>query len=296
MTNPPVDLLAFRAQVMATTGLSSAADVGIVGDGAHARTGGYHEGIDVLASIGRYHAPATSHVGSSTEDYSCRLARDRNGLTMSASAMDIGASWPHGGRAAWLAFNNALANALRSGDPALSAVRAINYSPNGTTRWRIDRENGWRAESTSDSVDIHTHLEFYRDTEARRTTAFGRLTALMARATGAPAPLTEDDLDANQSAKLDALVNALDVMTLDTGGGVMKTFPVPMTALVKGVKVAPATVDPAAVAGQLAGSQPFLTALATAVAAQLKGQIDAAVEARLNGATATLSVVKPPLP
>jgi hypothetical protein len=292
MTNPPSDLLAFRQQVMATTGLGSAADVGIVGDGAHARTGGYHEGVDVLASIGRYHSPVWAHAGSSGEDYSCRLARDRTGLTMSASAMDIGASWPHGGRAAWLAFNNALANALRAGDPLLSAVRAINYSPDGSTRWRIDRENGWRTESTSDSVDIHTHVEFYRDTEGRRTAALGRLTALMARATGSTVPLTEDDMDANQNTKLDALVNAQDTMTLDTGGGVMKAFPVPLTALVKGLKATPATVDPAAVAGQLAASQPFLTALATAVATQLKGQIDAAVEARLNGATVTLSVAK----
>lgn len=294
MTNPPADLLAFRGQVMAVTGITSAADVGIVGDGAHAKTGGYHEGVDVLTSIGRYHAPATSHIGSSTEDYSCRLAVDRLGLTMSASAVDIGASWPHGGRAAWLRFNNALVAALRAGDPALSAVRGVNYSPNGSTKSRIDRENGWRTESTSDSVDIHTHVEFYRGTEGRRTATLARLTALMSAATGSAAPLTEDDMDANQSAKLDALINAQDTMTLDTGNGVMKAFPVPLTALVKGLKVTPATVDPTAVSAQLAGNATFLTALASAVAAQLKGTIDAAVEARLNGATATLSVAEHP--
>src|SRR5689334_21277151 len=107
MTIAPADLLALRTTVLSLTGLSGDA-VGIVGDGAHQKTGGYHEGHDVLTAIGRYHPPATSHTGSSTEDYSCRLLRDRRGLTVEASAMDIGYQWPHGGSAAWLRFNNAL--------------------------------------------------------------------------------------------------------------------------------------------------------------------------------------------
>src|SRR5881392_859792 len=194
MTNAPADLLALRATVQRLTGLADPADVGIVGDGLHARTGGYHEGRDVLAAIGGYHPGAAA--GSLSEDYSARLARDRVGLTDDASAMDIGAAWPHGGRAAWLRFNNALAAALRGGDPALVPIRAINYSPDGSTRWRIDRQYGWAVESSGDSVDIHTHIEWYRDTAGHRQACSDRIGALIQAAIGGqpPAPTMGDDM------------------------------------------------------------------------------------------------------
>src|SRR5256885_6943450 len=102
MTNAPADLLGFRRRAQAVTGLSDPAEVGIVGDGAHARTGGYHEGRDVLAAIGRYHPGAPP--GDRGEDYSARLARDRARLTDDASALDVAAAWPHGGPAASLRF------------------------------------------------------------------------------------------------------------------------------------------------------------------------------------------------
>jgi hypothetical protein len=178
MTNTPADLLDLRHQLSAVTGLTNPADLGIVGDGAHARTGGYHEGRDVLVALGRYHAPPASHVGSLDEDYSVRLLRDRLGLTDDASAMDIGDDWPHGGRDAWLRFNNALVGALAAGDPALSAVRAVNYSPDGVNRYRVDRQNGWRHQSTTDSVTMHTHVEFFRDTAGRRSATIARLVQL----------------------------------------------------------------------------------------------------------------------
>lgn len=179
MTNAPDDLLAHRKDVQTATGMTSGADVGIVGDGAHQRTGGYHEGMDVLVAIGRYHPPAYSHIGSTNEDYSARLARDRNGLTNDASAMDYGSDWSHGGRAAWLRFNNALAAALKSGDSRLPAVRAINYSPDGTTKRRIDRETNWVNSSTSDTVTVHTHVEFYRDTKGNRTMTLNQILSLI---------------------------------------------------------------------------------------------------------------------
>lgn len=191
-TNPP-DLVAFRDGVMARTGLTNPADVGIKGDGAHQRTGGYHEGMDVLVSIGRYHPPATSHVGSDTEDYSARMLRDREGLTDDASAVDIADNWPHGGRDAWLRFNNLLADALPTSQ-SLTGIRAINYSPDGVRKVRIDRENGWREESTSDSVTIHTHVEMYRDLEGARQPTLDRLLALIDQAiSGNPQPETGDD-------------------------------------------------------------------------------------------------------
>lgn len=176
MTSAPPDLLAFRHQIISLTGLNGLS-VGIVGDSAHAATGGYHEGKSDLARVGRYHTWATA--GSNSEDYSVRLQRDRDGLTDHASAIDIGYDWPHGGNQAWLKFNNLLAADLRAGQPALAAVRAVNYSPDGTLRRRIDRENGFAVEVSSDSVDIHTHIECFRDTEGRRQDTLNRLVALI---------------------------------------------------------------------------------------------------------------------
>jgi hypothetical protein len=176
MTSAPADLLDFRKVVMTATGLTNPASVGIVGDGAHQRTGGYHEGRDVLQAIGRW----TSQLrpGDTRLDYSCRLARDLTGLTNSASAVDIGYQWPRGGNAAWLRFNNLLVTALPA-DPALAPIRAVNYSPDGSTKKRRDRQNGWAAESTSDTVDVHTHIEFFRDTEGRRGACLNRLGQLI---------------------------------------------------------------------------------------------------------------------
>ena len=162
MTNAPTDLLTVRQRVMAATGLTDPADVGIVGDGIHARTGGYHEGADVLAAIGVLNS-----------DYSvAEYARDQRGLTNSASAMDIALAWPNGGRAAAIRFSNLIVADLLAGTPGTECVRAINYSPDGTTRLRRDQRSGLGAESSSDSVDIHTHFEFWRDTEGTRNGAF----------------------------------------------------------------------------------------------------------------------------
>lgn len=197
MTSAPADLLGLRAGMSSVTGLTNPNNLGIVGDGAHQRTGGYHEGRDVLTANGMFHPPATSHVGSGTEDYSCRLQRDRTGLTNSASAFDLGNAWPKGGNAAWLRYNNLLAARLRAGDPSLSAIRAINYSPDGNARYRIDRENFWKQESSSDTVTVHTHHEFYRDTEGNRQVTLNALVALAQTAitnpSAPPATLTGDD-------------------------------------------------------------------------------------------------------
>lgn len=197
MTSAPADLLAFRITVRNVTGLG-AVDVGIVGDGAHQRTGGYHEGRDVLVSIGRYHAPASANVGSSGEDYSARAARDRNGLTNSASGSDVGSAWPNGGRAAWLRWNNLLYQEMRDRPGNLPALRAINVCLDGSTKHRFDQAHrGDGLISSTDTVDTHTHLEFWRDTEGNRNATFDRIVQLMhAAVDNRPAPATQggDDM------------------------------------------------------------------------------------------------------
>ena len=213
MSNAPTGLLAFRRAVMSVTGLG-AAEVGIVGDGAHARTGGYHEGRDVLVSIGRYH-PGDQYIGAAGEDYSARLRRDRTGLTDDASAVDVGDNWPRGGRAAWLRWNRSLVAALHAGDQALAPVRAVNYSPDGTARKRTDREHGWSVIDSTDSVNIHTHVEFYRDSEGRRQACLDRLVALMGAAiTGGSVTTQAEASAANASANSWAAVQLLPSYTV----------------------------------------------------------------------------------
>lgn len=209
MTSAPADLLTFHNQVMAETGLTDPSAVGVVGDGAHQRTGGYHEGIDVLEAIGAYHPPATSHVGSQAEDYSARLLRDRQGLTIHASGVDIGYRWPKGGNKAWLAFNNALVSALHRNDPALACIRAVNYSPDGSAKKRTDRETGWSVVSSSDSVDIHTHIEFYRNTEGKRGACLARLLELISQAIGGDMSVA-DDVAPFVNARVEAVSNMAD--------------------------------------------------------------------------------------
>jgi hypothetical protein len=266
VTNAPADLLGARARIQSRTGLINPADVGIVGDGAHARTGGYHEGKDVLVSIGRYH-PGISNV--SAEDYSARLARDRNGLTNSASAMDIGDDWPKGGRAAWLRFNNLLVHALQAGDPALAAVRAINFSRDGVERKRIDREHGFgEIDDSTDSVTIHTHIEWYRDTEGRRQAGLDRLDALIAAAiANQPPPKGDNDMaffDDPNAEKLAWRVDALFAGSDAVRGGPEKGQPMQAMKVLHDVHTvldtltgpAPATVDLDALAAKVAALVP----------------------------------------
>jgi hypothetical protein len=127
--------------------------VGIVGDPAHASTGGYHEGNDDLARVGRL-----------TADYSKReSARDRPG-TNSASALDIGDFSHHGLTLRALTLN--LVVACQYGDPRTRDIREIIYTPDGSSVRRWDRLG---IRPTGDSSHLyHTHLSFFRDSEGRR--------------------------------------------------------------------------------------------------------------------------------
>jgi hypothetical protein len=157
VTEAPADLVQLQKAILKATGLSANA-VGIKGDKKHAEKGvSYHLGKD--------------QIKRAKNPYSVRLQRDVKGLTNAASAMDIGDDWPRGGREAWKRFNNLLVAALQAGDPALGTIRATNFSPDGSERKRADRQKAFRVEGSDDNVEIHTHIEWYRDTEGQRAGA-----------------------------------------------------------------------------------------------------------------------------
>ncbi len=278
MTNAPADLLGLRSTLESLTGLSPV-DVGIVGDAAHARSGGYHIGRSGLAAAGVW-----------SSDYSVRLTRDRSGATESASAMDVGAGWRQG-RGTWLKWNSLFANALRSGDPALAAVRAINYSPDGSTKWRIDREQGFRTESSGDTVDIHTHIEWYRDTEGRRQQSLDRIAALARQAiTGQVAPtggflmaLSDDQ----QHDLWEWLALLVDPATPATGRPTDRFhFPPALKQLraeLDDIKAAVAT--PVTVTLSQADRDAIVESVVGEVSTKFGAVVDAALRARLDGAT-----------
>ncbi len=168
-TYVPDDLYTWRQnEVAPTTGLSGD-DLGIAPNATHKGSGGYHCGVQDIINIGEY----------PDGDYSTRQPRDRVGGNV-ACAFDLGDDWPHGGRAAWLRYNNMVVAQMMAKDPALAALRAVNFSPDGTATKRYDSlhpEQG--IINSTDSVYMHTHHEWWRDTEGKRDACLARLTEIM---------------------------------------------------------------------------------------------------------------------
>ncbi|MBP1784535.1 MULTISPECIES: hypothetical protein [Micromonospora] len=187
MTSAPANLLAVRNLLLTYLNVDKKAvraddlepaEVGIVGDPNH--RGGYHCGSDRVV----------------TNDYSVvESTRDRSGLTLYASALDVGTfSVRSGGGthnlrtfSTWMVAQ-CVANAADTRD-----IREIIYSPDGRTVRRWDRLG--RRTSGDSSHLYHTHFSFFRDsTKAGRdlTPLFRRyLTAIGMIATAKP----EDDME-----------------------------------------------------------------------------------------------------
>jgi hypothetical protein len=192
MTFAPDDLLAVRQHLLATLDLHPGLivdddldpdEVGIVGDSAHAATGGYHEGDDDLARVGLLDS-----------DYSKReSARDRPG-TNAASALDIG-EFVHrradGSVLTLPTLSVALVQACLAGDPRTRDIREIIYSPDGQSVHRFDRL-GIRS-SGDDSHLFHTHVSFFRDSEGRRAQPDNVLGLLAELIEGRTAAVTEQE-------------------------------------------------------------------------------------------------------
>jgi hypothetical protein len=135
------------------TGLTGG-NVGTLPDPDHKAGGAYHCGVQDIINLGRY----------PDGDYSTRLYRDRVGGN-ACSAEDVGDNWPNGGRAAWLRFNNWLVQAMIVKDQDLVAVRAVNFSPDCTACRRYDSQYPQAGIiASTDSVYMHTHIEWYRNT------------------------------------------------------------------------------------------------------------------------------------
>lgn len=167
MTNAPSDLLTIRSMLIKrldmVPGVARGSDleaneVGIVGDPAHAATGGYHEGNDDLNRVGRL-----------VSDYSKRQSsRDRPG-TNSASALDIGwfdVTLPDGRRLNLRSFSAQVDAACRRGDPRCRDVREWIWSPDGKT---VIRWDALGLQTVGDLSHLtHSHGSLFRDSEGRR--------------------------------------------------------------------------------------------------------------------------------
>jgi hypothetical protein len=191
MSNAPEDLRTVRKIVMSLTGITNVTAVGITGDANH--VDGYHLGRDRLKALGKL----------ATDFSVVQFARDMAGLTNSASALDISLEWAKakGGRDAATAFSNLMVADLRAGTPGSEVLRAINLSLDGTKakRSRVDRRVGLaKTRPSTDTVDTHTHFEFFRDTEGTRDGAF--LTLLRRRILQAQGR-KEDDMLRDEKAK-----------------------------------------------------------------------------------------------
>lgn len=164
-TSAPNDLLSFRSRAMAECGFTNPSEVGIVGDPAHAERGGYHISGDDIRATGRFNT-----------DFSTKRPPDHFLPNPFASAVDIGDDWPRGGRAAWLRFNNNVLFEMTHHPDVLVSVRAINCSTDGSNRKRYDKANADQGViNSTDTVTIHTHLEFWRNTINARAADLDRL-------------------------------------------------------------------------------------------------------------------------
>jgi hypothetical protein len=134
------------------------AEVGIVGDTAHAQGGdSYHLGADQIRSRG------------GRDRYSVdESARDKRGLDNYASGMDVG--WfrvtTSKGVADLRSFSLWLVELCKANDPDTDDLREVIYSPDGRTVKRWDRLG---RRTTGDSSHLfHTHLSEHRDADGHR--------------------------------------------------------------------------------------------------------------------------------
>lgn len=152
MTYAPAALKAAQTYLKGKTGLPWVS-LGIVGDANH--RGGYHQG--------KPNVPSTDY----SRDES---PRDENGLTGAASALDIG-DFSQGGKTL-RGLSLWIVGQCKAGAPDTRDIREVIYSPDGKTVKRWDRLG---IRSSGDSSHLtHTHISYFRDSEARDKTGLFR--------------------------------------------------------------------------------------------------------------------------
>jgi hypothetical protein len=135
-------------------------NLGITGNAAH--TYGYHIGRDRIYRAG----------GRGDADYSVQHPRDKAGLTNAAAALDLG----HADKAELRKFSKWLVARCLAKAPGTEDVREVIYSPDGKTVRRYEASVGKTylgGNGTGQGDDTHlwhTHISFYRDSEARSKT------------------------------------------------------------------------------------------------------------------------------
>lgn len=218
MTAAPMDISIFRTnKVIPLTGLAGNA-VGIAPDSDHLRKGGYHVGCMDIKAIQKW-----------LTDYSVRQKRDQLDGTNYSSAMDIGDDWPNGGRKAWLRYNRLLVELMMAGDPALAALRAVNFSPDGVACKRYDSlhpEAG--IIPSTDTVYMHTHHEWWRDTinTVSRALSFIRIGQIIQAAiNNTPVPEFGEDEETMGASYPPLTINKYDATAEDLGGTSLSVAP-----------------------------------------------------------------------
>lgn len=154
----------------------TAVDLGIVGDEAHVRGGGYHISRDLLLETGQ------------SGDYSIQAANDKLGDGGAASAQDIGLS-----RTLMVKYCQRLQAACLARDPRLYPLREWFGTLDGATTTGYSPYRG-RAVSSSADHTTHIHLSIFRRYSNDRAACLGLAEILCALPAGSltgatPAPL-----------------------------------------------------------------------------------------------------------
>lgn len=156
MTFNPQTLLDLQAFWRTQGGRS----LGIKGDAAH--TWGYHLGRNRIFTI---------PPGRGDRDPSVRHPRDRAGLTNAASAIDLGRL---GGSIPRLrGFSSWLVTQCRNGAPGTDDIAEIIWTDTAEVTWYYSSSGGRRVHRlppdsrAAQTHQGHTHISFYRDSEAR---------------------------------------------------------------------------------------------------------------------------------
>lgn len=132
------------------------AEVGIVGDTAH--NGGYHCGRDRVVR---------DDAGNIVDYSVVESPRDRAGLDLDASALDVGYFKVTTSRGVFdlYDFNAWLVGLCKAHDPGCGDIREVIYSPDGEVVKRWDRLG--RRTTGSGSHRAHTHISEFRDANGR---------------------------------------------------------------------------------------------------------------------------------